>query len=326
MNFDGAQGWLVGDLNKGLNAMFTMMNYERLSVGIQGLGAAERSYQNAVAYALDRIQGRAATGPTEPEKQADPIIVHPDVRRMLMTMRAYNEGGRAFSTYVASYLDIAKFSDDAEQKSYASDMVQLLTPVAKAYLTDRALECCIAGQQVFGGHGYIREWGQEQLVRDTRITQIYEGTNGIQSLDLMGRKIVGNGGKLFELFAAEVAEFIVAEADNAELVDFVHPLSAALERLSDVTENVINSFKNDSNAVGAASVEYLELFGLTAYAFMWAKMAKVAAPKVSEDIFYQSKIKTAKFFFSRILPKSVSLAELVKSGSEDMMSLEAAQF
>jgi alkylation response protein AidB-like acyl-CoA dehydrogenase len=326
MNFDGAQGWLVGDLNKGLNAMFTMMNYERLSVGIQGLGAAERSYQNAVAYALDRIQGRAATGPTEPEKQADPIIVHPDVRRMLMTMRAYNEGGRAFSTYVASYLDIAKFSDDAEQKSYASDMVQLLTPVAKAYLTDRALECCIAGQQVFGGHGYIREWGQEQLVRDTRITQIYEGTNGIQSLDLMGRKIVGNGGKLFELFAAEVAEFIVAEADNAELVDFVHPLSAALERLSVVTENVINSFKNDSNAVGAASVEYLELFGLTAYAFMWAKMAKVAAPKVSEDIFYQSKIKTAKFFFSRILPKSVSLAELVKSGSEDMMSLEAAQF
>ena len=203
MNFDGAQGWLVGDLNKGLNAMFTMMNYERLSVGIQGLGAAERSYQNAVAYAVDRIQGRAATGPVQPEKQADPIIVHPDVRRMLMTMRAYNEGGRAFSTYVASFLDTAKFSDDAEQKEYASNMVQLLTPVAKAYLTDRALECCIAGQQVFGGHGYIREWGQEQLVRDTRITQIYEGTNGIQSLDLMGRKIVGNGGKLFELFAAD---------------------------------------------------------------------------------------------------------------------------
>ncbi|MFT7372393.1 MAG: alkylation response protein AidB-like acyl-CoA dehydrogenase [Oleiphilaceae bacterium] len=326
MNFDGAQGWLVGDLNKGLNAMFTMMNYERLSVGIQGLGAAERSYQNAVAYALDRIQGRAATGPAQPEKQADPIIVHPDVRRMLMTMRAYNEGGRAFSTYVAAFLDTAKFSDDAEQKAYAADMVQLLTPVAKAYLTDRSLECCIAGQQVFGGHGYIREWGQEQLVRDTRITQIYEGTNGIQSLDLMGRKVVGNGGRLFELFAAEVAEFIEAEADNAELAGFVHPLSAAVERLSDVTEHVIKSFKNDRNAVGAASVEYLELFGLTAYAFMWAKMAKVAAPKVGEDIFYQSKIKTAKFFYSRLLPKSVSLAELVKSGSEDMMSLEADQF
>lgn len=326
MNFDGAQGWLVGDLNKGLNAMFTMMNYERLSVGIQGLGAAERSYQNAVEYALDRIQGRAATGPTQPEKQADPIIVHPDVRRMLMTMRAYNEGGRAFSTYVASFLDTAKFSDDASQKEYASNMVQLLTPVAKAYLTDRALDCCIAGQQVFGGHGYIREWGQEQLVRDTRITQIYEGTNGIQSLDLMGRKIVANGGKLFELFAAEVAAFIESEAGNVELAGFVQPLSAAIERLSDVTENVINSFKDDRNAIGAASVEYLELFGLTAYAFMWAKMAKVAAPKVSEDIFYQSKIKTAKFFYSRLLPKTVSLAELVKSGSEDMMSLEADQF
>jgi len=326
MNFDGAQGWLVGELNQGLNAMFTMMNYERLSVGIQGLGAAERSYQNAVAYALDRIQGRAATGPAQPEKAADPLIVHPDIRRMLMTMRAYNEGGRAFSSYVATFLDTAKYSDNAEEKKHASTMVALLTPIAKAYLTDRALDCCIAGQQVFGGHGYIREWGQEQLVRDTRITQIYEGTNGIQSLDLMGRKIVANGGKFYELFASEVAAFIEAEADNADVAEFVAPLSAALERLSDVTEYVINSFADDRNAVGAASVEYLELFGLTAYAYMWTKMAKAAAPKVGSDEFYASKIKTAKFFFSRLLPKTVSLAESVRSGSEDMMSLAADQF
>jgi alkylation response protein AidB-like acyl-CoA dehydrogenase len=326
MNFDGAQGWLVGELNQGLNAMFTMMNYERLSVGIQGLGAAERSYQNAVAYALDRVQGRAATGPVQPEKAADPLIVHPDIRRMLMTMRAYNEGGRAFSSYVATYLDTAKYSDDADEKKHATAMVALLTPIAKAYLTDRSLECCIAGQQVFGGHGFIREWGQEQLVRDTRITQIYEGTNGIQALDLMGRKIVANSGKFYELFASEVSSFIEAEADNADLAEFIKPLSAAVERLSDVTEHVINSFKDDRNAIGAASVEYLDLFGLTAYAYMWAKMVKAAAPKVSSDEFYASKIKTAKFFYSRLLPKTVSLSELVRSGSEDMMSLAADQF
>jgi len=326
MNFDGAQGWLVGEVNQGLNAMFTMMNYERLSVGIQGLGAAERSYQNAVAYALDRIQGRAPTGKAQPGKAADPLIVHPDIRRMLMTMRAYTEGGRAFSTYVASFLDIAKFSDNTEQKEYAASMVQLLTPVAKAYITDRALETCINGQQIFGGHGFIREWGQEQLVRDVRITQIYEGTNGIQSLDLIGRKVVSNGGKFFELFAAEVATFIESESGNAALSSFMNPLSAAIERLSDVTEYVIKSVKNDQNAIGAASVEYLEIFGLTAYAFMWAKMVKVAAPKTSDDSFYAAKIKTASFFFNRLLPKTVSLAESIRSGSEDMMGLEAEQF
>ena len=241
-------------------------------------------------------------------------------------MRAYNEGGRAFSTYVASFLDIAKFSDDADQKKHASTMIALLTPIAKAFLTDRALDVCIAGQQVFGGHGYIREWGQEQLVRDVRITQIYEGTNGIQSLDLMGRKIVANGGRFYEVFATEVAEFIEAESGNAALSEFLKPLSASVERLSDVTEAVINSVKDDPNAIGAASVEYLELFGLTAYAYMWAKMVKTAAPKVSEDEFYASKIKTAKFFYSRLLPKTVSLAESVRSGSEDMMSLAADQF
>ncbi|WP_077048405.1 acyl-CoA dehydrogenase family protein, partial [Pseudomonas sp. KK4] len=197
MNFDEAVGYLVGEPNKGLAAMFTMMNYERLGVGIQGLATGERSYQNAIEYARDRLQSRSPTGAQNKDKVADPIIVHPDVRRMLLTMKASNEGGRAFSTYVAMQLDTAKFSEDAATRKRAEDLVALLTPVAKAFLTDLGLETTVHGQQVFGGHGYIREWGQEQLVRDVRITQIYEGTNGIQALDLVGRKIVGSGGAFY---------------------------------------------------------------------------------------------------------------------------------
>jgi alkylation response protein AidB-like acyl-CoA dehydrogenase len=326
MNFDGAKGWLVGEVNKGLAAMFTMMNYERLSVGIQGFAASERSYQNAIAYATDRIQGRAATGPANQDKQADPIIVHADVRRMLLTMKAFTEGSRAFSTYVARFLDISKFSDNAEETKAAEAMVSLLTPVAKAFMTDRALDCCVAGQQIFGGHGFIREWGQEQLVRDTRITQIYEGTNGIQAMDLVGRKIVGNGGKLFELFATEIADFIDQESANPALAGKLEQLSAALERLSDATDYVISDAQSDANAVGAAAVDYLDMFGLTAYAYMWAKMVKVAAPKVDQDDFYASKLKTANFYFNRLLPKTVSLLESIKAGSEDMMALDASSF
>ncbi len=326
MNFDGAKGWLVGEVNKGLAAMFTMMNYERLSVGIQGFAASERSYQNAVDYALDRVQGRAATGPAQPEKPADPIIVHPDVRRMLLTMKAFTEGSRAFSTYVARFLDISKFSDDPEEKKHAEAMVALMTPIAKAFMTDRALESCIAGQQIFGGHGFIREWGQEQLVRDTRITQIYEGTNGVQAMDLMGRKVVANGGKLFELFASEVSSFIESEADNQALAAYLQPLSATLERLSDATEHVLNAAKDDPNAIGSAAVDYLDLFGLTAYAYVWARMVKVAAPKVTQDEFYASKLKTAKFYFSRLLPRTVALAETIKAGSESLMELSAENF
>lgn len=328
MNFDGAKGWLIGEVNKGLACMFTMMNYERLGVGVQGLAAAERSYQSAVAYALDRIQGRAATGAAQPDKAADPIIVHPDVRRMLMTMRAYIEGSRAFSTYVARALDISKFSDNAEEKAQAEAMVALLTPVAKAFMTDRGFECCVLGQQVFGGHGYIREWGQEQLVRDVRIAQIYEGTNGIQALDLMGRKVVANGGKFYEIFAQEVAEFIQANQNEASLKEFLGPLSAALERLSDVTEHVIRAAASNPNEVGAASVDYLDLFGLTALAYMWAMMVKVAAPKAEseESAFYGAKLVTARFYYNRLLPKTLSLAEGIKAGSDDMMALAAEHF
>ncbi|MDX1756761.1 MAG: acyl-CoA dehydrogenase C-terminal domain-containing protein [Marinobacter sp.] len=328
MNFDGAKGWLVGEPNKGLAAMFTMMNYERLGVGIQGIGAAEASLQSAREYALERTQSRAPSGPRQKDKSADPIIVHPDVRRMLLTMKGYVEGGRAFSTYVAQWLDISKYSDDEEQRKHAEGMVALLTPVAKAFLTDRGLDTCILGQQVFGGHGFIREWGQEQLVRDCRITQIYEGTNGIQALDLMGRKVVANQGKLFELFAADVAKFIEDNSNDQALRPYLESLSAALERLSDVTEDVLRQAAETPDAIGAASVDYLDLFGLTAVAYMWARMVKVAAPKADGDTsgFYTGKLKTARFYFDRLLPKTVSLAEGIRSGSDAMMALTDDEF
>ncbi|MFZ2288304.1 MAG: acyl-CoA dehydrogenase C-terminal domain-containing protein [Halopseudomonas yangmingensis] len=327
MNFDGARGFLIGEINKGLNAMFTMMNYERLSIGIQGIGCAEASYQSAVAYARDRIQSRAPTGAQQPEKAADPIIVHPDVRRMLLTIKALTEGSRAFSTYVGSQLDISKYSDDAEVRRKGEDLVALLTPVAKAFFTDLGLESCVHGQQVFGGHGYIREWGQEQLVRDVRIAQIYEGTNGIQALDLMGRKTVANKGAFFRVFADEIKAFIAANGDQA-LGEFVQPLAAALENLEQLTELVIERSQSNPNEVGAASVEYLHVFGYTAYAYMWARMAKAALAKLDQDSdgFYQAKLSTGRFFVKRLLPRIHSLSESVRAGSEPLFELAAEQF
>ena len=324
MNFDEAVGYLVGEPNKGLNAMFTMMNYERLGVGIQGLATGERSYQNAVEYARDRLQSRAPTGAQNKDKVADPIIVHPDVRRMLLTMKASNEGGRAFSTYVAMQLDTAKFSEDPTTRKRAEDLVALLTPVAKAFLTDLGLETTIHGQQVFGGHGYIREWGQEQLVRDVRITQIYEGTNGIQALDLVGRKIVGSGGALYNLFADEIRHFTATA--GAELGEFTRPLNRAVETLDELTAWLLDRVQGNPNEIGAASVEYLQVFGYVSYAYMWALMAKAAMGKETQDEFYASKLGTARFYFARLLPRIHSLSASVKAGSESLFLLDAAQF
>jgi alkylation response protein AidB-like acyl-CoA dehydrogenase len=324
INFDGAQGYLVGEANKGLAAMFTMMNYERLGVGIQGLASAERSYQNAVDYARERLQSRSAKGAQAPERPADPIIVHPDVRRMLLTMKACNEGGRAFSTYVALQLDTAKFSEDAAARQRAEGLVALLTPVAKAFLTDLGLEATVHGQQVFGGHGYIREWGQEQLVRDVRITQIYEGTNGIQALDLAGRKVVGSGGALYRLFSDEVRDYLATS--TAEQAEFDQPLAAALESLDDLTEWLLEQAAQNPHEIGAASVEYLHVFGYTAYAYMWALMAKAAMGKPTSDPFYASKLGTARFFFARVLPRIHSLIASVRAGSQSLYLLEAEQF
>jgi len=321
MNFDGAVGYLVGDVNKGLNAMFTMMNYERLGVGIQGLALGERSYQNAIEYARERLQSRAPSGPVAAQLAADPIVAHPDVRRMLLTMKALNEGGRAFSTYVALQLDLAKYSDDADARKQAEAQVALLTPVAKAFLTDMGLETTVHGQQVFGGHGYIREWGQEQLVRDVRITQIYEGTNGIQALDLVGRKLVADGGRSYAALSAQISTF--AQSMAANRAEFSAPLLAALANLDELTAWVLDRAQGNPQEIGAASVEYLHVFGYTLYAYLWAQMADVALDK--EGAFYASKLGTARFFFARLLPRIHSLSASVKAGSDSLFLLDAEQ-
>ncbi|KAB0528512.1 acyl-CoA dehydrogenase C-terminal domain-containing protein [Pseudomonas brassicacearum] len=324
MNFDGATGWIIDAPNKGLAAMFTMMNYERLGVGIQGLALGERSFQSAVEYARERLQSRAPTGPQATDKVADPIIVHPDVRRMLLTMKALNEGGRAFYSYVAIQLDIAKYSEDATTRARAEEMVALLTPVAKAFITDMGLETTVHGQQIFGGHGFIREWGQEQLIRDCRITQIYEGTNGVQALDLMGRKVVGCGGIFYKHFSIEVKDFI--SSADACLDEFTVPLQAAIDTLDALTAWIIVQAKANPNEIGAASVEYLQVFGYTAYAYMWALMARTALDKQEHEDFYASKVGTARFYFARLLPRIHSLSAAVKAGSESLYLLDAAQF
>ena len=326
MNFDGAKGYLVGEANKGLNAMFTMMNYERLFVGIQGLGTSEMSYQSALEYAQDRVQGRAAKGPQQPDKAADPILVHGDVRRMLLNMKALNEGGRAFSTYVATQLDTAKFSPDETERKQAADQVALLTPVVKAFLTDMGLESCVAGQQVFGGHGYIREWGQEQLVRDVRIAQIYEGTNGIQALDLLGRKIVMNGGAYFKQFAENVRGFIA----DGEGDEFAAPLETALAKLESLTNELQNQAATDPNTVNSSCTDYLHAFSYVSYAWMWAMMAREAQTQLSagteEESFYQAKIITARYFYKRLLPKMEGLLITAASGTEELYGLSVDQF
>ncbi|MEN5202259.1 acyl-CoA dehydrogenase C-terminal domain-containing protein [Pseudomonas wadenswilerensis] len=321
MNFDGATGYLIGEPNRGLAAMFTMMNYERLSIGIQGIGCAEASYQNAARYACERLQSRAATGAQDKERIADPIIVHPDVRRMLLTMRALTEGGRAFATYVGQQLDIAKYAEDADERDAAQRQVALLTPVAKAFFTDNGLESCVLGQQVFGGHGYIREWGQEQLVRDVRIAQIYEGTNGIQALDLLGRKVVADGGQALAAFAAQIRQFSATEPP------FRQPLLNALDELEDLSQWLCEQASRDPNAIGAASVEYLQLFGYVAYAYMWSRMAAVARDALVQDpAFYGAKLASAAFFFERLLPRTLSLQASIRAGSASLFELDAAQF
>ncbi len=325
MNFDGARGWLIGERNQGLAAMFTMMNYERVVVGIQALGTAQWSYQNAVAYAKDRVQSRSPTGVQNPKQEADPLLVHPDVRRMLLTAKAYNEGSRAFYVYVAQWLDRAKFTDDDVLRQRAHNRVALLTPVAKAFISDVAFEAAVACQQVFGGHGYIREWGQEQFVRDIRITQIYEGTNGIQAMDLMGRKTVASNGALLAEYLAEIREFMAEEQAGLAALSLQQPLGDAVDKLERITNDVIARAAINPCDVGAAAVEYLHLLGHVSYAYLWAKMACVA--KAAEaSVFFDGKIKTAQFYFAHLLPRIEGLAASLERGSESLMSFDAEQF
>lgn len=330
MNFDAARGYLVGEANKGLTYMFTMMNYERVSIGLQGLGLSESSYQTAVAYARDRLQGRAGTGPVNPEKVADPIIVHPDVRRMLLSVRADIEAGRALAVYVASQLDLAHFHEEEDVRVRAAKLVALLTPVAKAAFSDRGFESCVLAQQVLGGHGYVREWGLEQNVRDARIAQIYEGTNGIQALDLAGRKTVKDRDNLFDVLAQEINSFIEASAASSSMAEFISPLQEAFQALTDTTLWLKTNAQTDVDQIGAASVPYLQLMTLTLYSYMWGKMCEVALARLesgsAEQSFYQAKITTARFFIAKVLPEYKFLAAQIRAGSGVLMELPADQF
>lgn len=328
MNFDGAKGWLVGEPNKGLACMFTMMNYERLVVGIQGLGTAEASYQAAVDYAKDRLQGRSVVGVQSSDKSADSILVHAEVRRMLLDMRVLNEGGRAFYTYVAMWLDQAKFSVDSEEKELAQNMVALLTPVAKAFLTDAALEAALQGQMVFGGHGYIREWGQEQFVRDIRITQIYEGTNGIQSMDLIGRKTVACKGKLLEFYLADIDSFIKQSESVVGAEEFSAQLLEEVARLKSVTIDVISRSSEDPNFMGAAATSYLGLIGYVSFAYMWYRMVVTVLQFEDGDrtALRQQKLKTARYYFDKTLTRTHSLEATIRNGAHSLMDFEESEF
>jgi hypothetical protein len=324
LNFEDATGWLVGEPHRGLAAMFSMMNTERFSVGIQGLGLAEVAYQNAVNYCRERLQGRALTGAKYPDKPADPIIVHPDVRRMLLTMRAYVEGCRALGAWVARELDVLSHSPDDDAKQAADDFTALLTPVVKAFFTDLGFEVSSLAVQCYGGHGYIRDNGIEQYLRDSRISMLYEGTNGIQALDLVGRKLPTGAGRLLSRFLDPVLEFIESNADDESLEAYITPLQTAVEHLQIATGFIMEVAMANYDEAGAAAVDYLRLFGLVALGFMWAKMAAIAAPK--EEPFYQAKIGTAKFFMQRLLPQTGALLAVIQSGSETMMAFDEAAF
>ncbi len=327
MNYDGAQGWLVGEENKGLKAMFVMMNEARLGVGLQGLSQAETARQNAADFARDRLQGRSLTGTKNPDGPADPIIAHPDVRRMLMDTRAIVEGSRAFCYWVALQGDFEHRSEDETVREKSGDYMALMTPVVKAFLTDRGLKACIDSMQVLGGSGFTREWGLEQYVRDVRITLIYEGTNGIQALDLVGRKLAANGGRAIFTFFAEIDDYVSAREDNEALAPFIDGLASAKSQLKHGTDWLMENGMSNFDNAGAASHDYLQLFGLTALAYMWAQMAEVALDrKDSGDPFYQDKLATGRYFIDRILPEASSHLAKVKAGADSMMALEAERF
>ncbi|RQO62599.1 acyl-CoA dehydrogenase [Paucibacter sp. KBW04] len=327
MVLEDAVGTLVGQPNKGLAAMFVMMNAARLGVGNQSLGLTEVAYQNAAAYAKDRIQMRALSGPKAPEKAADPIIVHPDVRKMLLTARAYAEGGRALSTYVAVTLDRALSSDDEDERKEADDEVALLTPIIKAFITDNGWIATSHCMQVFGGHGFIHEWGMEQFVRDARINMIYEGTNTIQSLDLLGRKVLMDNGAKLKKFGKKIAAFVEEEGTNEAMQEFINPLADLGDKVTKLTTEIgMKAFQNPDE-VGAAAVDYLRVVGHLTFAYFWARMAKVALEKqASGDKFYTAKLSTARFYFAKLLPETASLIRTARAGLQPLMEMDEALF
>ena len=331
MNYDGATGWLVAEPNRGLNAMFVMMNEARLGVGVQGLALSEVAYQNAAAYAKERLAGRALTGPKFKDKPADPIIVQPDVRRMLMTMRAFNEAARALVLWTSLRSDVAHRSGDAKERQAADDHMGLMTPVIKGVLTDQGFANTVLAQQIFGGHGYIAEHGMEQFVRDVRIAMIYEGANGIQALDLVGRKLPRDGGRALQAFFAEVSAYIKDHGADAELAPFVKPLSQALGELQQATMWFVqNALGNPDNA-GAGSTDYMHLFGLVALGYMWCLIAEAAKAKMTggdngSGERMAAKLATGRFFAERMLPAATTHLARIKSGAASMMALPAEAF
>ncbi|ROR35183.1 acyl-CoA dehydrogenase C-terminal domain-containing protein [Inmirania thermothiophila] len=328
MNFDDAEGYLVGPPNKGLACMFTMMNLERLAIGMQGLGLGEVAYQSAAAYARERLQGRFMGGPRDPDRPADPIVVHPDVRRMLLTARAYNEGNRALCAWAALAIDQAERHPDPAVREAADDLVALLTPIIKAFVSDCGFEVCNLGLQVFGGHGYIREHGMEQLVRDARIAQIYEGTNGIQALDLVRRKLFLHDGRLPGRFFAPVEAFVREAHGRAGMGEFVVPLEDALRRLRAVTAWLQEEGPQRPEELGAAATDYLRMFGLTALAYLWARAAAVALERLDgpERPFYEGKLAVARFYMQRLLPQVHALEAAVRAGGATLMALPDEAF
>ena len=331
LNYDEATGWLIGQENKGLNAMFVMMNEARLGVGLQGLAISEVAYQNAVTYAKERIQGRSLTGPKAPDKKADPIIVHPDVRRMLMNIKSFNEAARAFMLWAALKGDISHRSGSDEERQQADDLMGLLTPIVKGVLTDKGFENTVNAQQVYGGHGYIQEWGMEQFVRDARIAQIYEGANGIQALDLVGRKLAKDGGRALRLFMEEVNGFTGKHRENEAMQPYTKPLRNAVKALEAATLWLMqNGMKNPDNA-GAASMDYMHLMGLVALGYMWAMMAEKSQAALAEGAngkasFHENKLATARYFMERVMPEAQAHLARIETGSDSMMALAADAF
>ena len=329
LNFDGAKGWLVGEQHRGLPAMFVMMNGARLGVAVQGLGVSEVAYQNAAAYAKERRQGRSLKGPAEPDKPADLLLVHPDVRRMLLEVRAFNEGARALLVWIALTQDEARHAPDDKARQAADDRLGLMTPVLKGVFTDYGFANAVKAQQVLGGHGYIAEWGMEQFVRDARIAMIYEGANGVQALDLVARKLPKDGGRALMAFLGEVSQFLAAEKSDAALTPYLGGLQAALGHLQQASLWLSRNGVADPNNAGAASTDYMHLFGLTALGYMWARVVKAVLARQAKgesNPALDAKLILAKFFSERMLPETAAHLARLSSGASTLMALPVEAF
>lgn len=326
MNFDAARGFLVGEPNKGLGYMFILMNSARLGTALQGVAGMETSYQGALGYAKDRLAMRSAAGVKMPEKEADPIIVHPAVRSMLLTQKAFAESGRALVYWLASLEDIVDASADADERKAADSLMGLMTPVAKAFLTEMGLEVANHGIQIYGGHGFVREWGMEQILRDARVATLYEGTTQIQALDLLGRKVLANHGADLGIFAGNIMQFCTTHADDAAMKEFVTPLAGLVREWGSLTQSIGTRAAGNPDEVGAAAVDYLHFAGYVTLAYFWAQMARVAQEKLAagttEAGFYQAKIQTAQFYFQKILPRTKAHAAVIESGADVLMQID----